>query len=227
MVRRHVALMLASTVLLPITAAAQDACGIAANPRAAGSFVEYNLTGPNGTGTMRMAALGTETHGGNAHERIELQMTGVRMGPGGGGGPLVLQVLVPRWPFDLEQVSEIIVQGGGRPPMKMPAQMMGMMRQRANVAAFDVQRSCARAKLVGEETITVPGGTLKAKHYRNEDDKADVWIGDAAAGFGLLKAVSASGTLEFVKAGTGATSSLSGPVMEMPMMGPPPGAGRP
>lgn len=218
--------LLTLAVLLPIPAQAQDACGIAARPRPAGAFAEYALGGPGGTGTMKLAALGAESRDGAAMERLELQLTGVRMGPGG-GGPVVLQLLVPRWPFDADQVAEVVVQAGGRPPMRMPAGMLGMFRQRSNIAAFDVRRSCARAKLVGEETITVPAGTLKARHYRNEEDRADVWIGEAASGFGLLKAVTPSGTIEFVKAGTGAASALTGAVMEMPMMGPPPGAGRP
>ena len=43
--------------------------------------------------------------------------------------PYVLMV-VPSYPYEMTQVKEMVMQRGTEPPMRMPEQMLGMMRGR-------------------------------------------------------------------------------------------------
>jgi hypothetical protein len=219
---------LVGTAALPL-AAQQDACGFGTLKRTAGTYAQYKVTGGRqaGEGTLRLAFLGTEQKDGKTYERIEMQMNG--MG-GRREGPVAMQMLVPGWPFDSDQIGEIVMQPPGQPAMRMPSEMMGMMRQRGGMpggAALQLRERCGDAKLVGSERVTVAAGTFETKHFRSDKDDADFWVAESVDGFGLVKATGKDGTMELVGKGSDAKSSITGEVMDMGgMMGPGMGPGR-
>ncbi len=218
------------TLAAAAPAAAQDACGIKALPKAApGSYAEYKLTGGEADGVLRIAYLGSEEKNGKSFQRLEMQTSGDRMSAQM-GGPTTMQMLVPAWPFSPDQIGEMVVQPANRPAMRVPLEMFQMMQQRGGGRnpALAIERSCSTAKLVGEEKVTVAAGSFTAKHYRNDADAIDFWVSPELGGFGIVKTSGKGVSMELVGKGTGAKSSLTGDVMDMNgMMGGPRGAGRP
>ena len=147
-------------------------------------------------GTMRMLYLGKETAG----ERLELWTAGRR--------------------------GAMVMQQEGQPPMKMSAQMLGMMRSRMPSGSQVSEASCGRMIEVGKERITVPAGTYQTTHYRDSTGGIDVWVA-ASIPFGAVKVVGRDHTAELTGSGTGATTKITGTPQEMPGMGGQPGGRRP
>lgn len=175
---------------------------------AAGAWSEYKTA----EGTMRMLYLGKESAG----ERLELSVNGSR-------GAMVMQMVVPSYPYEMTQVKEMVMQRGTEPPMRMPEQMLSMMRGRMPNASTMSEESCGRMTEVGKERITVPAGTFQTTHYRDSTGGTDVWVA-ASVPFGAVKVVSRDHTLELTGNGTGGTTKITGTPQDMPMGGP---GGRP
>jgi hypothetical protein len=154
---------------------------------------------------MRMAYLAKETAG----ERLELSMTGQR-------GAMVMQMVVPGYPYEMTQIKEMVMQRGTEAPMRMPESMLSMMRSRMPNASQVNEASCGRMTEVGKERITVPAGTYQTTHYRDSTGGTDVWVA-ATIPFGAVKVVSRDHTVELVGSGTGATTKITGTPQEMPM----------
>jgi hypothetical protein len=114
---------------------------------------------------MRMAYLAKETAG----ERLELSMTGQR-------GAMVMQMVVPGYPYEMTQIKEMVMQRGTEAPMRMPESMLSMMRSRMPNASQVNEASCGRMTEVGKERITVPAGTYQTTHYRDSTGGTDVWV---------------------------------------------------
>jgi hypothetical protein len=72
-----------------------------------------------------------------------------------------------------------------------------------------VEQKCKEGAIVvvGWETVTVPGGSFRALHFRDEDDEG--WM-SADLGFPLVRFVSKkNGTMELTGHGSDATSSIT------------------
>lgn len=198
-----------SLLLLAGPAAAQsveELCATATNV-SVGQWARYRLTMPqmdNEPMEMRMAIVGEEAVNGAPHYWFELNMAASQ-------GTMIMQVLVPGWPYDADQVAGMIMKAGDQPAMRMPAQMMGMMAQRApggNVAR-DMLKECRNADIVGTERVTVPAGTFEAVHLRSTaDGGADIWAA-AAMPFGLIRMQGRAGEMVLLGHGTDATSSIT------------------
>jgi hypothetical protein len=210
--RRTSLLTLATLALLgaaPLAAQAGNSCAArGAKLPASGAWSEYKTT----EGTMRMLYLGKESAG----ERLELSVSGSR-------GAMVMQMVVPSYPYEMTDVKEMVMQRGTEPPMRMPEQMLAMMRSRMPNASSVSEESCRRMTEVGKERITVPAGTFQTTHYRDSTGGTDVWVA-ASVPFGAVKVVSRDHTLELTGNGTGGTTKLTGTPQDMPMGGP---GGRP
>jgi hypothetical protein len=202
----------------PLAAQAGNACA-AKGPKlpAAGGWAEYQTD----RGTLRMSYIAHETAG----ERLEMSVTGER-------GSMVMQMVVPGFPYEMTDVKEVVMQQAGQPPMRMNEQMLGMMRGRMPNGSQVSNETCARMTEVGKERITVPAGTFETTHYRDSTGSNDVWV-SASIPFGMVKASHQNAsthqteTVVLAGSGRGATSKITGTPQEMPgMMGPPPG-GRP
>jgi hypothetical protein len=205
------ALFLALAALsLAAPLSAQSACA-AKGPRlpAAGGWAEYRTA----RGDMRIAYLARETAG----ERLEIAATSQR-------GSMVMQMVVPGFPYEMGEIKEMVMQAEGQPAMRMPETMMGMMRGRMPRATELSEASCARMTRVGDESITVPAGTFQTAHWRDAESGTDVWVSTRVP-FGTVKVTHREGTMELVGHGTGATTRITGPIGDMPGM--PAGGGRP
>jgi hypothetical protein len=205
--RRPILLALTAVAVttMPLAAQGTSCAARGAKLPAAGSWAEYKTS----EGNMRMAYLAKETAG----ERLELSMTGQR-------GAMVMQMVVPGYPYEMTQIKEMVMQRGTEPPMRMPESMLSMMRSRMPNASQVNEASCGRMTEVGKERITVPAGTFQTTHYRDSTGGTDVWV-TATIPFGAVKVVSRDHTVELVGSGTGATTKLTGTPQDMPMGGPP------
>ena len=198
---------------LPIGVAAQDATDhCSAFPQVqTGQWSGYQVTSPQfkGPAAMRFAIFGNEESEGIEHIWYELKMDATE-------GSMVMQFLVPGYPYDVAQVKTIIMKAGDQPAMKMPEQMLGMMRSRLpKDFAGDAARSCGDAEVVGWEDVTVPAGNFNALHLRTKD--GDAWVSPDVP-FGMVKFTGASGNLVLTGHGADATSSIKEKPMEMPGM---------
>lgn len=186
-----------------------------------GQWASHRFTGTD-TGTTRFAVVGTEKQGGITLYWYEMKMEGTT-GELAGKGPMIMQMLVPG--LGGGQASEaraMVMKAGDQPAMRMPEQMIGMMRDRAganNVASESAKR-CQGGRVIGWESVTVPAGTIRALHVTGDD--GDAWVASGIP-FGVVKAVGKEGR-QMVLTGHGADakSSITEKPQEMPGMGPPP-----
>ena len=212
------ALTAAAVLTVPLAAQTGNACAAKGGKLpVAGGWAEYQTD----SGSMRIAYLGREALG----ERVEMSMTRAE-GRRGRGGPMVMQMVVPSYPYEMSEVKEVVMQTGTEPPMKMSEQMLGMMRSRMPNASQMSNESCRRMTEVGRESITVPAGTFQTTHYRDAERGNDVWV-SASVPFGMIKAVAEGRTVLLAASGTGATTKINGTPQEMPGMMGPPGGRRP
>lgn len=186
-------------------AAAQD-CAVGIKPPAAGAWAEYT----SADGTMRLALLGTEARGGRNLIRVEMSMTSRE-------GPMIMQMLVPGYPYEMNNIEDMVLKAGDRPAMRMNAQMLQMMSSR--MPKDQVAEFCRNAQMnrVGEESVTVPAGTFQTIHFRDNSSGNDVWVSESIP-FGLIKSkLARGGEIVLTGSGTGATSRITETPQEMNM----------
>ncbi len=175
---------------------------------AVGGWSEYK----SDQGTMRLALVGAETRGGTNYIRMEMGMTSK-------DGPMVMQMLVPGYPYQMSGIAEMVMQRGHEPAMRMPQQMLSMMANR--MPKDMLSEACGRAHMakVGEENITVPAGTFHTIHFRDAEKNSDIWVSTDVP-FGLVQTKGTQGgDIVLTGRGTDAKSSITGPIQDMPMGG--------
>ena len=129
------------------------------------------------------------------------------------------QVLAPGSPAGMANVQEIIMKSGDRPAMKMNGSMMQMIRGQLEKQNF-LSDVCKDVTLVGEETVTVPAGKFKARHFHSAKYSSDSWV-TSSIPFSLVKSVGKNYQMELAVHGEGAKSSITEQPQEMPGMGGP------
>jgi len=166
--------------------------------------------------TVRYAVIGSETRGGADLKWVELRMVGQDKDK-----TFTYQVLVPGSPTEMGQVQEIIMKAGDKPAMKMNGMMMKMIRGQLDKQNFlgDV---CKDVSLVGKETVTVPAGRFRARHFHSAKYGSDSWVASSVP-FALVKSVGKNYQMELAVHGNGAKSSITEQPQEMPGMGGPSG----
>lgn len=135
-------------------------------------------------------------------------------------GDVIVQLDVPGWPFETEQVAGVIVKMAGQPAMRLPNEMMAMMQQQmGDNPMADFADRCATSELVGKVDVEVPAGTFATFHIRSGDDGSEAWISPDVP-FGIVKGlVPEGGTLTLTAFGTDATSGIPEEPQVMPGMG--------
>jgi hypothetical protein len=199
-------------------AAAQDLaklCEQALKVRA-GQWAEYQMSGAQGAGRMRVAVIGSQDVAGAKAWWIEMKMAG-------DSGTMIMQVLAGGYPFRTDQIHELVVKMAGQPAMKMPRQSLDMMRGQLGAApSMGVADECKKARVVGTESVTVPAGTFRALHLEptdaNTKKKANVWASEEIP-FGMIKAVHPDGEIVLLGHGQDAKSSISETPISMPGFG--------
>jgi len=207
--------ILLSLSVLADTSVAQNLPGVCGelSDVTVGQFAEYRITVPQMGGPldMRLAIVGAEDVGGTSFQWHEIKMDTPQ-------GLMIMQMLVPGFPYEPSDVVKMIMKGAGQPAMEMPASMMAMMqRQGANNFAADIVKSCETAEKVGDESITVPAGSFNTEHYRTTTpEAAEAWI-SAAVPFGIVKMNGPEGvSMELLSHGRDATSSITGTPQKLP-----------
>jgi hypothetical protein len=141
-----------------------------------GSWADYQIT----VGTFppmktRLALVGKAPAGAT----IEMGVEGGMMAMA--GGKMVVATLIePAHGKEQPAVKKLVMQLGANEPMDMPPEMA----QRSQFKKPDPKT------LVKEETVKVPAGSFKAKHYRDKTATGamiDYWISDGALPLGLVK----------------------------------------
>jgi hypothetical protein len=169
--------------LVPAVAAAQGAGPGAPMPLAidfakvpVGAWAEYQIAmGTFPPMKTRMALVGKAATGAT----IEMGVEGGMMAMA--GGKMVVATLIDQ-PHGKEppSVKKLVMQLGANDPMDMPPEMA----QRSQFRKPDPKT------LVKEETIKVPAGSFKTKHYRDKMQSGatiDYWVSDGALPLGLVK----------------------------------------
>jgi len=210
--------MLKKSVMLALVGLVIGATGLRAQDRAAicnavgnaevGDWSEYAITDPvNGDGTLRFAVVNRD----ESDFWYEMQVTTAQ-------GEIIVQMLVPDFPFTPDQVMEVIFKAPGQPAMRMPSQMLGMMKdQMAGNPMFDFAENCAAAEDLGTETVEVPAGSFETFHIRNQGDQGEAWI-SLDVPFGMIKAA-AEGTITLTAYGDDAVSTITEEPQSMQGMG--------
>lgn len=178
-----------------------------------GQFAEYRISIPQmgGPVDMRLAIVGTEDVGGASFQWHEIMMDTPQ-------GLMIIQMLVPGFPYESSDVVKMIMKGAGQPAMEMPPTMMAMIQQQgANNFAADIVKSCETAEKIGDESITVPAGSFNTEHYRiTTPERAEAWI-SAAVPFGIVKMNGPEGlSMELLSHGKDALSSITETPQKMP-----------
>ena len=147
-----------------------------------GSWAEYavNITPPKGEkmkGKARWALVSRNADG----VAFEMSMEGGPTAMMGGQKMTSKMVLAPDPTSSDRPVRQLIMQMGDMDPFEMPAEAPQVRGQR-----FEKPDP---KKLVGKETIKVPGGSFSTSHYRDkrEQGTVDFWISETVPPLGMVK----------------------------------------
>jgi hypothetical protein len=146
------------------------------------------------------------------------------------GGKMTLQMTLAPGGEKEGKVQKIVMQMGTADPMELPVS--------GNQQHFSKPDP---KMLIKEESVTVKGGTFKAKHYRDKTpngDTVDYWISEKVFPLGLVKmeseqkqnpAVKGPIKIELAAVGKGAKQSITKPAkpMDPALMQQMMGAGKP
>ena len=161
-----------------------------------GSYADYTMTVGAGMASMKSRmALVARTPAANI---LETSVEGGMLGP---SGKMAVQMTIA--PGTDATPTKMVTQIGAADPMEIPPALTGKPFTKPNPKT-----------LVGTETIKVPAGSFKAKHYRDktpQGDKIDYWVTDSVFPLGLVKVeaeqpkstAQVKGKVMFELAGTG------------------------
>lgn len=144
-----------------------------------GSWAEYTITvgaAQEMKLTSRWALVGRNADA----STLEVAMEGPPLQPM--GGLVVLRLALAPDPIgSAKPVRRIVMKVGTRAPMEMPLDMPGLPAQRF--------QKPDPSKIVGTESIKVPGGTFNTTHYRDVSASATIetWISDEVPPLGLVR----------------------------------------
>ncbi len=176
-----------------------------------GQWAEYEITSDQGTATSRFAVVGKEETAGKEHFWYETRMESPM-------GAMIMQVLIPSYPYEQSDIQRAVVKMGDQPAMIMSDQMLGMMQGRqAENPAEDAASACGSAEVVGPATVTVPAGTFDAMQLKvgEEAEAFDVWVSSAVP-FGMVKLEGVGVELVLLNHGKDAKSSITEKPQKMP-----------
>lgn len=126
----------------------------------------------------RYAIVGTEAD----HFWLEYE-AGMPMG----NGSMIMKVLVPGWPYAVDDIKRAMMQmpapegTEAMPPMEMPPSSI----QKDDLAE-PIRMACAEAQEGVEDTVTVPAGTFDATRITLRRLGKDIWV-SAEVPFGIVK----------------------------------------
>jgi hypothetical protein len=210
--------LLATTFLL--VAAAPDAtaqnndCLADLKMPAVGRWAEYEGVLNKEPYTIRYAVIGAEEREGKALKWMEVRMAGAKPDKN-----MIYQILTPGTPSEIDQAQEVVVKMGPKPAMRLPSQMLGMIRGQLGDNS-PLANLCEGVSMAGEESVTVPAGTFTALRYHNAKHDSDTWVVPDQP-FIMVKTKGKTFELSMTRSGNGAKSSLTETPRDMPGLAPP------
>ena len=161
-----------------------------------GEGAQYSIQSQKGDKTdMQITVVGKESVDGKDAYWYEMSFNR-------GNGEMVMKQLMVLNGADT-QISRMIMQMPGRPPMEMPTQML---HQDHAPQTADVRTG---GEDLGSDTITVPAGTFTCHHYRTKSG-GEVWVSQKVSPYGLVKSKSNDSSMELTKVITGAKDQITG-----------------
>ena len=161
-----------------------------------GEGAQYSIQSQKGDKTdMQITVVGKESVDGKDAYWYEMSFNR-------GNGEMVMKQLMVLNGADT-QISRMIMQMPGRPPMEMPTQML---HQDHAPQTADVRTG---GEDLGSDTITVPAGTFTCQHYRTKSG-GEVWVSQKVSPYGLVKSKSNESSMELTKVITGAKDQITG-----------------
>jgi hypothetical protein len=179
-----------------------------ANPKV-GHYAELQFTNATGESMLiRFAVVGSEMLDGREHYWIE-----VISAPPVIGDNVIVQMLVPHYPFDHRDLKAYIVKMPGAPARKVPDDLLAQIGEQTQTGP-SWRQLCGSTEDLGTERVTVEAGTFNTRHYRaGENLEDEFWIADVP--FGMVKLIQADSRMELVRHGSDARSSIREKPLEM------------
>ncbi len=211
--RLSICLALGGLALAAQAAGAQNACSdmksFFSQPPRLGDWAELKMDMKKGKQPIvsRIGFVGKEERSGRELYRMQMIMTQ-------DGKQHIMQVLTP---WDIGAMSddydtEVIMKIGGQPAMVMP-----FKAGKDQPGMYDLRKECAKIKYVGEESVEVPAGTFKARHYTGPD--GDTWVSPQVPGWRMVKMVTKEGdSMVLTATGTGAKNEITETPVDMKSM---------
>jgi len=174
-----------------------------------GSGAQYQFTSQKSTAEFEYAVVGKEQVEGKEGYWLEIRIQNDKM-----KGEMVMKELTVLNGSHPE-IKRMISQPPGRPPMEMPAGMIGMM-ERHSPSGQSVANNGMGEK-IGEESISVPAGTFDCEHYRKQEEgkPVDLWISTKVSPYGVVKMVREDASMVLIKVLTNETSHIKGEPQKM------------
>jgi hypothetical protein len=136
-----------------------------------------------------------------------------------GQGAFVIKILIPGWPFTVEDIKRALMQlprvEGMEPipPMEMPPQNI----QKDNLSE-PLQMACDEKDKGVPESVTVPAGTFSAMRIPVRKLGKDVWLSSNVP-FGIVKMADAEGNgMEVIAFGSDAEPAITEMPQQIPGM---------
>jgi hypothetical protein len=163
-----------------------------------GAGAAYEVDNKGDKTNMEIAIIGKESVGGKDAYWYEMSFNSARS-----GGQMVMKSLTVVNGSDT-QITRMIMQMPGRPPMEMPAQSLHQDRSHQ---PSDIRSD---AEDLGSESVTVPAGTFTCEHYRSKKDSSETWISEKVSPYGMVKHQSADTTMVLTKVIADAKDKITG-----------------
>ena len=197
---------------IPALAQGQDACSdlpkFFSKPPKIGEWAEFSWQekGKPESMRMRMAVVKEEQRQGKKMYWLQMSMNDKDPSK-----RTIVQRLTP-WDHSSlagENTAEVVMKMGNQPAMKIGPE------HAKSVGNSDWREACKESKFVAEESITVPAGTYKARHYTGSHGE-DTWASLDAPVWHLVKMTTKEGhTMVLSSTGMGAKSEITEKPMDM------------
>ena len=200
-------------VTAPVFAAGPGDICAGQSPLSLGQWASYQTDVPllNKKMESRYAVVATEAVDGKEHFWLEMLVPMA-------GGTMIMQFLVPGYPYDGDTVRGMVMKmGDAMPAMVYPPEMAGSMSSNDSLSN-PLQLACDESELGTVESVTVPAGTFRALRVPARGLGKDIWI-SADVPFGVIKMAEPDGKgLELVAYGADAESLITETPQKMPGM---------
>jgi hypothetical protein len=170
-----------------------------------GEYAELQFTGDTLSMPVRFTVVGEGDVEGRKHYWVEFLSVITH-----GVDTVIVQMLVPSYPFETIDLKGYIVQMPGQPPIRIPDEMIPQLAQSTTGPSW--RDECDSAVDLGNERVTVGSGAFIARHYRSPDETKEVWIADVP--FGMVKMLTMDGRMELIDFGTDGQPFMRGEPIE-------------